>query len=87
MKQKQEAKMPFEQQLVHIGTYSGTMLLIGILYEAWHIPTGEYDISGRKALITDIYIGIGEERMIIVPGKRSHFRVFLRNTVSCFTKA
>ena len=68
MKQKQETKIPLEQHLVQIGTYSGTMLCSGILYEAWHIPMGAYEIDGRKTLITDIYIGIGEKGMIIVPG-------------------
>lgn len=68
MKAKQKAKISLEQQLVQIGTYSGTMLCSGVLYETWHIPTGEYEINGRKAQITDIYIGIGEKGMIIVPG-------------------
>lgn len=68
MKQKQENKIPLEQQLIQIGIRSGTMLCSGILYEAWHIPTGEYEIDGQKTPIPDIYIGIGEKGIIIVPG-------------------
>lgn len=33
MKAKQKAKISLEQQLVQIGTYSGTMLCSGVLYE------------------------------------------------------
>ena len=66
MKQRHENRTLLEQ-LIQTGAHSGTMLCSGMRCEAWHISIGEYEIDGRKTLITDIYICIGENGMIIVP--------------------